>query len=170
MRVLHLLTQLQPVPQPLFAKAVTRKATDAPAVDMAEIASLRSHVTRLAQEVPRLEGQLVHAHEELAEEKAERARLLRRVKTLEEERKQVGYKTEVLQTKLDKAVAVRGEQEERIAEHEERITEHEERIAELEAQQPVTPAGEAAPPSPPTTSRPTTAPSTTEPSTTQERA
>lgn len=44
------------------------------------------------------------------------------------------------------------------------------RIAELEAQQPVTPAGEAAPPSPPATSRPTIAPSTTEPSTTQERA
>lgn len=44
------------------------------------------------------------------------------------------------------------------------------RIAELEAQQPVTPAGEAAPPSPPATSRPTTTPSTTEPSTTQERA
>lgn len=48
-------------------------------------------------------------------------------------------------------------------------------IAELEAQQPVTPAGEAAPPStptasPPTTARPTTAPSTTEPSTTQEPA
>ena len=133
MRVLHLLTELQPAPRPLFAKAVTRKATDTPAVDMAEIASLRSRVTRLAQEVPRLEGQLVHAHEELAEEKAERARLLRRVKTLEEELEQVGYKTEVLQTELDKAVAVRGEQEERIAEHEERIAEHEERIAELEA-------------------------------------
>ena len=44
------------------------------------------------------------------------------------------------------------------------------RIAELEAQQPVTPAGEAAPPSPAPPSPPTTTSPTTEPSTTQERA
>ena len=86
------------------------------AVDMAEVASLRSRVSRLAEEVPRLEGQLVQAHEELAEEKAVCTRLLRRVKTLEEELEQVGNVTEALQNELEEARAVRVEQEERIAE------------------------------------------------------
>ena len=83
---------------------------------MAEVASLRSRVSRLAEEVPRLEGQLVQAHEELAEEKAVCTRLLRRVKTLEEELEQVGNVTEALQNELEEARAVRVEQEERIAE------------------------------------------------------
>ena len=97
--VQHVLTKLQPVPRPLFAKAASTKATQeankggppAPSGgDMASVAFLRGHVGRLAEEVGHLEGQVVQAEEELTEEKAAGARLRQRVRRLEEELEEAG--------------------------------------------------------------------------------
>ena len=120
-----MLTKLQPAPRPLFAKAASTKAIQeakkggppAPSEgDLATVAFLRGRVSRLAEEVGHLEGQVVQAEEELTEEKAAGARLRQRVRRLEEELEDLGQANEALQNEVEEARVGRAEQEERIAE------------------------------------------------------